>query len=191
MKNVSFCMNGFTHGVGGACSGIVVASLLNIDKPEMFATMVVSSIIASYAVDLDEPQSKAGQKLKPVSWGLKKLLGHRGILHTPFFILLVSGIFFYLHIEVAPTLFASIDYTVYPWMLYICIGNLVGGMSHLLLDTLTPQGIMLLFPFSRSYISFIGWKGKNRDVICTSLIIVATILFLLVKYQLITINLNV
>lgn len=184
-------MNGFTHGVGGACSGIVVASLLNIERPEMFATVIVSSIIASYAVDLDEPQSKAGQKLKPVSWGIKKVLGHRGILHTPFFILLVSGLLYYFHIKVAPTLFAGIDYNIYPWGLYVCIGNLVGGFSHLLLDALTPQGIMLLFPFSTSFISFFGWKGKNRDAICTSLLIVFTVLFLLIKYQLIIINFNI
>lgn len=176
MKKVSFCMNGFTHGVGGACSGIVVASLLNIDRPELFATVVVSSIVASYAVDLDEPQSKVGQKIKPVSWGLKKLLGHRGILHTPFFVLLVTGLLYYfLNEKYASTIF-------------ICLGNLSGAFSHLILDSLTPQGIMWLFPFSRSYITFMGWKGKNRDVICTSILLLSTTLFLLIKYNILTVN---
>ena len=184
-------MNGFTHGVGGACTGLVAASLLNIKKPEMFAVVVASSILGAYAVDLDEPHSKAGQKVKPVSWTVKKVFGHRGILHTPFFIALITAGLYYLHLNVAPNLIQDLDYSKYPWMYYLCIGNLIGYCSHLLLDALTPQGIMFFYPLSRSYITFMGWKSKNRDIICTTVMILCTTLYMLIKYNVLLVNFNV
>ena len=183
-------MNGFTHGVGGACTGIITASLLNIERPEAVATLVISSIIGAYAVDLDEPHSRAGQKVKPISWSIKKIFGHRGILHTPFFIALITAGLYYLHLNFAPTLFPKIDYDVFPWMYYICIGNLIGYCSHLILDALTPQGVMFLFPISHSYISFADWRSKNRDVICTVIMILFTVMYLLLKYKVLSINVN-
>lgn len=184
-------MNGFTHGVGGACTGLITASLLNIEKPEMFAVVVASSILGAYAVDLDEPHSKAGQKVKPVSWGIKKVFGHRGILHTPFFIALITAGLYYLHLYIAPGLIPNINYEEFPWMYYVCIGNLVGYCSHLLLDALTPQGIMFFYPLSSSYITFLGWKSKNRDVICTVIMILTTTIYLLIKNNVLLINLNI
>lgn len=184
-------MNGFTHGVGGACTGVITATILNINEPKAFAVVVVSSIIGAYAVDLDEPQSKAGQKVKPVSWTVKKVFGHRGILHTPFFIALITVGLYYLHLHIAPGLFPEINYQDFPWMYYICIGNCVGYCSHLLLDALTPQGIMFLFPLSHSYISFMSWKSKNRDLICTTIMILSTVLYLLIRYKVLLVNLNI
>ena len=183
-------MNGFTHKVGGICSGVVTASLLNIQDPKAFGIVVVSSAIGSLFPDIDEPNSTVGKKVKPVSWSIKKIFGHRGIIHTPIFCALIVGLLYFLHTKFAPCWIAKINYEEFPWMLYINIGIGIGYISHLFLDLLTPQGIMLLFPISTSYITIMGWKNKNRDIICTSIMTVATVIFLLLKYNVLTITAN-
>lgn len=180
-------MNGITHKIGGVCTGIVVAtSIPNLDMKSS-CVIVGASLIGSLIPDIDEPNSIVGKKVHLLSKGIKKILGHRGIIHTPFWLTINVLILYYLHLYFAPNWF-DINYQEFPWMLYVCIGFGSGYLSHLILDFITPQGIMLLYPFSSWKFHILDFKSKYRDLWCSLTIIISLLIYLGVKYQYILIN---
>ena len=178
-------MNGITHKIGGLCAGAVVATFL----PEMtvvkYEIVVAASVIGSLYPDIDEPNSTAGKKARLVSKTIKGVFGHRGIIHTPFNLIALLGLMYYFHLTYAPGLIKNVDYNTLPWMIYVMIGFGFGYFSHLFLDFITPQGIMLFFPFSKAKLHILDLRGKGRDILCSAIILSVTVIYLLVKYDVI------
>jgi inner membrane protein len=172
-------MNGITHKIAGACTGAVIASKIPHAAQYEYALIITGSVIGSLYPDIDEPHSIFGSKVKPFSWLAKIFLGHRGIIHTPLNCIVITGLLYLLHLKVAPTLFSDINYANLPWMYYLTLGFFAGYASHLLLDFLTPQGIMLLYPFSTYRFHILGLRGFVRDMLFTGLIVVFTVLYFL------------
>lgn len=85
--------------------------------------------------DLDDPDSLLGRLLPALSRGLAGRLGHRQAWHTPAAAIVVALLTMPLALFLSSGLAAS----------YV-LG--LGFLAHLLFDLLTPQGIMLLWPFS-------------------------------------------
>ena len=169
-------MNGICHKIGGITASVITAYTI---VPEITPTVLVTSVVAgtlgSLIPDIDEPNSTAGKKMKPISNGIKFLFGHRGILHTPFFLILVSvGLFFLLKKCPDKYLILASQFSIF---------FIVGYLSHLVLDAMTPAGIMLLYPFSKNKMGFIGLKGKYRDIIVSAICILILILFLAFRYN--------
>lgn len=109
-------------------------------------------ILGSLLPDIDTPKSKLGKYnlLAPV-------MKHRGRMHT-----LVTPLF--------------LSFCLYVFSLKAMKGFLFGYILHLMADTLTPMGIMWLFPFSEKYYSLSTKENNLRQY--EGLIIVACILWL-------------
>lgn len=169
-------MNGICHKIGGITASVITAYTI---VPEITPTVLITSVVAgtlgSLIPDIDEPNSTLGKKVKLLSKGIKVIFGHRGILHTPFFLILVSiGLFFVLKQCPEKYLVLATQASIF---------FIIGYLSHLVLDAMTPAGIMLLYPFSKNKMGFIGLKGKYRDIIVSAICILILVLFLAFRYN--------
>lgn len=121
-------------GAGLACT---------LDCPLIPAALTVGAgALGGVLPDLDHRKSKITKKFSVVGFFSSRMFRHRGILHTPAFYIAAAVILFLL---VGKS--NLLDFVIY--------GLLAGELSHLLLDTLTPQGIPLLWPLYKRHISLL------------------------------------
>lgn len=138
-------MTGYTHIAGGALAGSIVLAAAGIN---VFDTKILMAAAAAGSLlpDIDHTGSKISRtsSLSSVlSRVLKLFTKHRGVIHTPFFLLILcvlSGI----GISLIPLEWQTTYRAV-------ITGLLAGYLSHLLLDTLNPGGIMWMFPVKKKY----------------------------------------
>lgn len=93
-------------------------------------------IVGSLLPDIDTPYSLLG-KYNILSHAMK----HRGITHT------------------------LIGMLIFALFVYVLFGNFVWGfvfgyILHLIFDTITPMGIMWLYPYNKKYYSFLRKNKK-------------------------------
>jgi len=162
-----------THQIGGICAGLVVGFNLlpapyDIKSASAIAVVVVASTIGSIIPDIDEPNSIAGRKIWLISKIIKKVFGHRMITHTPFFVVAMAVGFYFL----GGKYFSQDPY--YYWYSKFVFGFLVGYISHFIMDSMTPTGIMYLWPFSRNRYSIVKLRTGNKEWIASILFVVLT-----------------
>ena len=131
-----------------------------LGKPiNVFGTMAAA--IGGLLPDLDHPESVLGRRLSFVSQPLARACGHRGFTHSLLgllgllaIVVLVSGLFAAiatsetnLASRVASEPFAALYGPIF-WLLLPLI---VGYLSHLLGDALTPSGVPLFWPYQQNY----------------------------------------
>lgn len=106
-------------------------SLLYLTKLEtiLYYTFI---IIGSLLPDVDTPKSKVGCKIRPFSDIFFNAFGHRTATHS---ILVVTILFF------VSVLFWGIN--------IIAVGLLLGVILHILGDMMTPQGVAMVYPYSK------------------------------------------
>lgn len=80
-------MRGTTHKIGGISAGLITLSLVGNFSIETVLVATTAGIVGSLIPDIDEPNSIVGKKVKPLSRPVKAIFGHRGIVHTPIFLL--------------------------------------------------------------------------------------------------------
>lgn len=107
-----------THFAAGLAAGLLITT-------EPVAVLV--SGVSALLPDIDIPTSKVGRASPIVSNIINITFGHRGLFHS----LLAAGLIYLLVLKFFPA------YSIY------C---LIGYLSHLLLDCLTPAGVPLLWP---------------------------------------------
>lgn len=148
----------YTHLALSFLIGIIINKVMSIAHPINYFIFI---LIGTMIPDLDHPKSKLSNKLKPFSKGIGLFFGHRGLMHTIYFSLLIPGIIY---------LFLNKESG---------LATFIGYISHLFLDCLTKKGINLLQPFSKLSLSgFIKTGGILEQIIFTSLVLL--IIFLLV-----------
>lgn len=153
-------MDGITHRTIGICTGLT-AALLTQDGFLTGLALIGSSVIGSLIPDIDEPHSLIGRQVPGFSHALKVIFEHRGFIHTPACMALLTALIY----------FALKFWCPAPYVSAITIGFVVGYLSHLILDTITPWGIMWFFPFSNKYISFQSSNFVSATGIFTTLIV--------------------
>lgn len=116
-----------THLVFGILLALVCLELFIVDSPIWFFSFLV---FASILPDIDISKSKIGSKVKPLSWTINVLFGHRGIFH---------GIFMPLLIYIILLIFGFQE---------IGVAIFIGYVGHLFLDGLSLQGVKWLLPIS-------------------------------------------
>ncbi|WP_312651892.1 metal-dependent hydrolase [Aminipila sp.] len=153
-------MNYVTHSLGGVAAGLVIVSAGNITDPVQQSTIMTGAILGSLFPDIDHRQSWIGHKLPIAADILAGLFKHRGAIHTPVFVLIVSIIlgmlnWGWLH---------DLNYLA----TYFIKGFIPGMVSHLILDTLNVQGIMWLWPIStkRVHVLSIRTNSMMEAVVC-------------------------
>jgi inner membrane protein len=105
--------------------------------------------VAALLPDVDHPGSWAGRRTPGLSFGINLVAGHRGVLHSLLGAGLVTAILCWLSAYLGLAL---------PWR-----PVLVGYLSHLALDTLTPGGVAWLFPFKRRVSFGIARTGGGME----------------------------
>lgn len=150
-------MVGKTHIAGGVLAGELV--YLQQGSPAIAGPILLAAVIGSLMPDIDKPgttisSANTGTKLTAVF--LNVLSCHRGFCHTIVCGGLLTGILYYFGV-----LFGQ------EWIKPIAWAFAAGFLSHLILDTLNPMGIMWLWPFStyRIHVANIRTSGVSEEII--------------------------
>lgn len=96
--------------------------------------IIPGALLTALLPDIDHPKSVLGQRLKWLSSPIARLFGHRGFTHS--LLAIAAGIFF-IQTHLPP------DWPI-PTDAYHAM--IVGYLSHILADMLTPSGVPLLWP---------------------------------------------
>ena len=131
-----------------------LAALLGIHalQPANQVMFLMIALFASLLPDIDHPNAKIGRHVKIIGF----LFEHRGFFHSiwaiAFFTLLV-------HIATANLVYS--------------MAFMLGYASHILVDCLTPRGIMLLHPLSKFKIrGFVTTGGVIEYLIFVFLVLI-------------------
>ena len=114
------------------------------------AHSTMTAAIGALTPDLDHPRSALGRRLPFISLPLSRIFGHRGFTHS----LLAAFLLFLLLLVLVHTS----HYTSSPSMAAagqgmqpLLIPFIIGYLSHILGDSLTPSGVPLFWPRKRTY----------------------------------------
>ena len=116
-----------THVAFGSAFYLLSAGLANL--PVSTELLLIASV-GAVLPDVDAPESAVGQVTKPVSDKIAKRFGHRCFCHSLLGLLAFSLLILPLH-YIASALFLAL---------------VLGYLSHLLADSMTKQGVKLLWP---------------------------------------------
>lgn len=127
-------MKGPTHAAAGILTGVLVCKALQVPEAE---TLLVSlgSGAAAFIPDIDTYTSTLGRKIAPASFLIKLFIGHRTIFHAPLPYILLAAL---MHStgSISP---------------YLILSFLIGVLSHIVLDSLNPMGVPLLWPIHTKF----------------------------------------
>ena len=128
----------------------------------------VITLVSCLLPDIDTPKSKIGKKIF-ISRIIKKVFGHRGLFHSLFILFLVLAIYLYFsHYHSIKNIFLK----------YFFVGFIIGYGSHILLDCITKEGIMLFYPLSNARIKGpVKVGGKLEFLIIVILILLNIFIF--------------
>jgi len=142
-----------SHIAVGAALWAVTARLSGLEaiEPQALAAAALGALLP----DIDHPQSWAGRKMRLVSVPLALVVGHRGITHSA---LAILGCALLLMILGTGWLAAPV---------------VVGYLSHLLADGLTPSGVPLLWPSKRRFTLNLCRTGSVIEIALVAAIIAA------------------
>ncbi|CDL80881.1 metal-dependent hydrolase [Xenorhabdus szentirmaii] len=133
-------------------ASLVLAHKLEI-TPEIaqgdWLHMLPGVLLASLLPDIDHPHSTLGRLFRFISIPIAKLCGHRGFTHS--LLALIVGI----------TLFQTEMPSDWPIPTDFFHSMIIGYISHLIADMLTPAGIPLLWPLRLRFCIPI-LRGKER-----------------------------
>lgn len=148
-----------SHLVVGAVAWAWVAPRLGLPvlDPASLALVAAGSVLP----DMDHPASWVGRRLWPFSHVLARLLGHRGFTHSLVAVALCGA--------------ALRSHGVSRGL----SGPLVVGyLSHLAADLLTPAGLRLAWPLRRSFALPLCPTGSAREALVVACLLAWTVLVL-------------
>lgn len=133
-------MTGKTHMAIG--TAVTAGILIQADAKSavLMIGAMAGSMVGSLFPDIDTPQSTIGRKCLPVSVILNHMLGHRGVLHSPFFAG-AAGVMCYLLAVKIPVALIT----------FFLQGMMIGWVMHLAADFLTKQGLPIFYPLSKKH----------------------------------------
>lgn len=147
-----------THFVGGICATALTSVVMPIEN------MVVVGAVSAFSAllpDIDIEGSKVNNKAGILGKGVSAVSTHRGFIHTP---ILYIVLYFLMSMVVPQS---------------ICLGFLIGTLSHLLLDTFNYKGIMWLYPLTKKHyhIASIKTRTFGETAFMIAMIVISAILF--------------
>ncbi|MBT0723230.1 metal-dependent hydrolase [Rosenbergiella sp. S61] len=96
--------------------------------------LIPACLLTSLLPDIDHPRSLLGQRLRWISLPISRIFGHRGFTHS--LIAVAIGVFLLIN-KLPANLLVPND---------VIQGMVLGYLSHILADMLTPAGVPLLWP---------------------------------------------
>ncbi len=101
--------------------------------------IVPAALLTSLLPDIDHPSSLLGRRIKIISLPIAKIFGHRGFTHS--FLAVVLCVIA-LNITLPQTAVIPTD---------ILHAMIIGYLSHLLADALTPAGVPFFWPYKKRF----------------------------------------
>lgn len=144
-----------THLVFGVAA-VTVASFFGVVAVN--PVTIVAGLFGSLLPDIDHPKSTFGRKILPVSWMIGRIFGHRGITHSALAVLALTAALMF-------------NQGMPPW----CVALILGYLSHLLADWITPMGIPLMWPFKTKYRSPVSIKTGGAGEVILMIVMSLTI----------------
>lgn len=139
-------MNVTGHLAMGASAYLITAhyipTLYNNENGTLWYVNLILTLFGSLLPDIDHPTSTFGRRVRFISYPLSLIFGHRGITHSFIAIFILA----YLIVRVANGGFGFAG-----TYLYYLVPIIVGYLSHLASDFLTPSGVPLLYPHRRRF----------------------------------------
>lgn len=127
--------------------------------------VIAGGLLTSLLPDIDHPQSLLGQRLRWLSLPIARVFGHRGFTHSLLAIFGAVGLFC---LKLAPDgLFIPLD---------ALHGMIIGYLSHIVADMLTPAGVPLLWPCRWRFRLPILNSGKGNQmerILCLAILVFA------------------
>lgn len=123
--------------------------------------IVPAAILTCLLPDIDHPKSFLGQRLKWLSQPVARLFGHRGFTHS---LLAVLGGVALFHLNIPRDGVIPAD---------VFQGLILGYLSHIAADMLTPAGVPLLWPCRwRFRLPILNTQKGNQleRILCTALV---------------------
>ncbi|ACM61514.1 inner membrane protein [Caldicellulosiruptor bescii] len=155
-------MRGYTH----LAFALAAASSIQVLAHRSALSLEVAVAgISALLPDIDHPDSLLGRKIKPISWLINKLLGHRTITHSLDFA-----------IGLCVVVLLSSNFSYWAWMFVL------GYMSHLILDSLTLSGIKLSMLRQNSTIGFKLVKTGGVEDTAIFIVCLLILSFLITKH---------
>lgn len=144
-----------THLLGGVLAVAYFGSFFGVDSSGSVKIVAVAvAALFSILPDIDMVKSKAGRHLQPFSTVLSLIFRHRGFLHSFVFAALV---------------YIGVRYLLSP---AIAAAAAIGYASHLILDSLTKEGIMPLSPLSKARLKgFVKTGGIVEKAIAAAMFV--------------------
>lgn len=133
-----------THLAFGMLIGLVSLQYI---RPENKIAFIAVLSLASIFPDIDSPKSTISKRIPFFPRMINLVFGHRGIFHSIFFAFIIPYLIFYL------------GYPMYS------IAFFIGYLSHLLIDSLTEEGINFLNPVTRFRISGFIRTGTSAELV--------------------------
>lgn len=160
-----------THVLGGTLVGLSLS--IGFDGVDAFIISCVGGIIGSLIPDIDAKNSFIAKTTYFFGKIVSRLAKHRGVFHTPFFYVLINLMVY--------GYFMKIPYDNRGCLGLFVFSLFLGEMSHLLLDSLNPFGIMFLWPFKKKRFRFlkITTGSKTEDIVSALLFSLCCLLFCL------------
>ena len=192
-------MMGNTHMTGGVVAALSVITVSGITSPALMGLGTACAVSGSLFPDIDHPNSKLSRRnqlCSAISNLVCSLTTHRGFCHTvPFLLLMGAGwwLVFVLFGSIAENHLDAFFYetakeTQVPLFRYIANWNVTFGMqtgcwfflagilSHLILDTLNPEGILWLYPFRKKRFHLLSIKTDSNGERLVRVVLVLLIL---------------
>ncbi|HDM8812197.1 metal-dependent hydrolase [Staphylococcus aureus] len=151
-------MTGKTHA---SCGMLVGALTTQYFQTDIFSsvTVIILATLASLLPDICHTQSKIGRRFKVISFFVRLIFGHRTFTHSILFIAIIA---FLLQIIQTPN--------------YYMAPIIIGLVSHVILDMITPKGVKLFYPLPFNVKTPIQFKtGGLVDLSLATALMVGTV----------------
>jgi len=158
-------MTGKTHSSCGLLVGSLTIEYFNTD---LFTsvTIITLAVISSLFPDICHTHSKIGRRFKLISFFIRLLFGHRTFTHSLLFICIITCLLYIIQ-------------TPYHYLITMILGLL----SHVILDMLTPKGVKLFYPIPISVRLPMTFKtGGLMDISLASALSIGAIYVLFQPY---------
>ena len=163
-------MTGKAHVTLGMVTAISMCLIMDNTTSMEDIGFIASTAIGAIFPDIDTRQSKISYKMPIVSFFTRLIVGHRGIIHTPIFLITTIAI-------------GVISGIIVPVPHYVILGFSLGFILHLLQDSFTIRGIKWLYPIVDRYYSIIPLKNNFLGEIIFTVGIYICVIFLFVFFN--------
>jgi inner membrane protein len=145
-----------SHVALGAAAWMAAAP--HFGQPPLEPAALALAALGGLLPDMDHPKSWVGKRLRPFSDMVAGVFGHRGITHS---LLAVVGCWWLLRYQAVPAAYAA--------------PVVVGYLSHLAGDLLTPGGLRLSWPFKGTWALPVCRTGSAFEPLVVALLIAAAL----------------